>query len=171
MTNRKALLFVAPAVLLASAIVFGQSTTATLSGVIRDASGAVVPGVKVTAKNTQTSATRETTTDTEGRYSLTNLGPGQYEVRAERTGFRRAVQSGVTLAVGGATVVDLTVQVGDVNEVVEIKQEEPLIEPTKAEVSRVVNEQSIESLPIIGRNFVDFAKLSSGVAPGRENVG
>jgi outer membrane receptor protein involved in Fe transport len=58
-----------------------------------------------------------------------------------------------------------------VTEVVEIKQEEPLIEPTKAELSRVVNERSIESLPIIGRNFVDFVKLSSGVAPGRENTG
>src|SRR4030095_473928 len=57
------------------------------------------------------------------------------------------------------------------SEVVQVKQEEPLIETTQAEVSRVVNEQAIESLPIIGRNFVDFAKLSSGVAPGRENVG
>src|SRR5262245_51643046 len=171
MTNRKSFLLATLMALLASAVVLGQTTTATLSGVVKDASGALVPDVKVTARNADTGATRDATTDSEGRYNLTNLGPGQYEVRAERAGFKTAAQSGVILTVGGATVLDLTIQIGEVSDVVEVKQEEPLIEPTKAEVSRVVNEQSIESLPIIGRNFVDFAKLSSGVAPGRENVG
>ncbi|HKX29211.1 MAG TPA: TonB-dependent receptor, partial [Blastocatellia bacterium] len=170
MTNRVALLLVAFMALFAGPIVLGQTTTATLSGVIRDTSGAVIPETKIVVKNTNTGATRETTTDGEGRYNLVNLGPGQYEVRAERTGFKTA-QSNVILTIGGAMILDLTVQIGNVSEVVEVKQEEPLIEPTKAELSRVVNEQSIESLPIIGRNFVDFAKLSSGVAPGRENVG
>src|SRR5262249_62242204 len=70
-----------------------------------------------------------------------------------------------------STVIDVALEVGNFNEVVEVKEEEPLVETTKAEMSRVVNQQSIESLPIIGRNFVDFAKLSSGVAPGRENTG
>src|SRR5262249_56235640 len=171
MTNRKGLLIAALMALLASAVALGQTPTATLSGVVRDASGALVPNVKITAKNASTGATRDTMTDNEGRYSLTNLGPGQYEVRAERNGFKTAAQSGVILTVGGASVLDLTVQIGEVSEVVEVKQEEPLIEPTKAELSRVVNQRSIESLPIIGRNFVDFAKLSSGVAPGRENTG
>jgi outer membrane receptor protein involved in Fe transport len=171
MTNRKGLLLAALMALLASAVALGQTPTATLSGVVKDASGALVPNVKITAKNASTGATRETMTGSEGRYSLTNLGPGQYEVRAERNGFKTAAQSGVILTVGGAAVLDLTIQIGEVSEVVEVKQEEPLIEPTKAELSRVVNERSIESLPIIGRNFVDFAKLSSGVAPGRENTG
>jgi outer membrane receptor protein involved in Fe transport len=171
MTNRKGLLLAALMALLASVVALGQTPTATLSGVVRDASSALVPNVKITAKNASTGATRDTMTDNEGRYSLTNLGPGQYEVRAERNGFKTAAQSGVILTVGGAAVLDLTIQIGEVSEVVEVKQEEPLIEPTKAELSRVVNERSIESLPIIGRNFVDFAKLSSGVAPGRENTG
>jgi outer membrane receptor protein involved in Fe transport len=170
MTSRGALLFLALVAFLASLVASGQTTTATLSGVISDTSGAVIPDAKIIVRNISTRATRETTSDGEGRYNLINLGPGQYEVRAERSGFKTA-QSNVTLTIGGAAVLDLTVQVGDVSEVVEIRQEEPLIEPTKAEVSRVINEQSIESLPIIGRNFVDFAKLSSGVAPGRENVG
>src|SRR5215475_6522674 len=171
MIKRKVLLLATLMALLASAIALGQTTTATLSGVVRDASGALVPSVKVTARNASTGATRDATTDSEGRYSLTNLSPGQYEVRAERTGFKTAAQSGVILPVGGAAVFDLTIQIGEVTEVIEVKQEEPLIEPTKAEVSRVVSERSIESLPIIGRNFVDFAKLASGVAPGRENTG
>src|SRR5215510_5489695 len=171
MSNRKGLLLAALMALFASAVALGQTPTATLSGVVKDASGALVPNVKITAKNASTGATRDTMTDSEGRYSLTNLGPGQYEVRAERAGFKTAAQSGVILTVGGAAVLDMIVQIGEVSEVVEVKQEEPLIEPTKAELSRVVNERSIESLPIIGRNFVDFAKLASGVAPGRENTG
>src|SRR5262245_56750454 len=171
MINRKGLLLAALTALLASVVALGQTPTATLSGVVKDASGALVPNVKITAKNASTGATRDTMTDSEGRYSLTNLGPGQYEVRAERAGFKTAAQSGVILTVGGAAVLDMIVQIGEVSEIVEVKQEEPLIEPTKAELSRVVNERSIESLPIIGRNFVDFAKLSSGVAPGRENTG
>jgi hypothetical protein len=170
MASRVALLLMAWVALLASPIASGQTTTATLSGVIRDASGAVVPEARIGVRNINTGAARETTTDGEGRYNLTNLGPGQYEVRAERAGFRTA-QSNVTLTIGGAAILDLILQIGNVSEVVEVKQEEPLIEPTKAEMSRVVNEQAIESLPIIGRNFVDFAKLSSGVAPGRENTG
>src|SRR5262249_39604477 len=64
-----------------------------------------------------------------------------------------------------------SLELGASTEVVNVTDEAPLIDTTKAEVSRVVNEQSIESLPIIGRNFVDFAKLSSGVAPGRGNGG
>src|SRR5215813_2934097 len=171
MTNRKSLLLATLMTLLASAAVLGQTTTATLSGVVKDASGALVPSVKVTARNASTGATRDATTDSEGRYNLTNLNPGQYDVRAERAGFKTAAQSGVILTVGGAAVLDMIVQIGEVSEIVEVKQEEPLIEPTKAELSRVVNERTIESLPIIGRNFVDFAKLASGVAPGRENTG
>ena len=150
---------------------FAQTTTATLSGAIRDASMAVVPGAQISATNTVSGSKRTTTSDEGGRYILTNLPPGQYDVRAELTGFRTAVQNGVTLAVGGITSLDLTLQVGQISEVVEVRHEEPLVETTRAELSRVVTEQEIESLPIMGRNFVDFVKLSTGVAPGRENVG
>ena len=145
MTSMKRFLLAALMALLASAVALGQTTTATLSGVVKDASGALVPDVKVTARNADTGATRETRTDSGGRYSLTNLGPGQYEVRAERTGFKTAAQSGVILTVGGATVLELTVQIGEVTEIVEVKQEEPLIEPTKAELSRVVTVRSLEA--------------------------
>jgi outer membrane receptor protein involved in Fe transport len=170
MTSRVALLLTAWVALLASPVASGQTTTATLSGVIRDATGAVIPEAKISVTSINTGATRETTTNGVGRYNLTNLGPGLYEVRAEHDEFR-AAQSNVTLTIGGAAILDMTLQIGNMSQVVEVKQDALLIEPTKAEVSRVVNQQAIESLPIIGRNFVDFAKLSSGVAPGRENTG
>src|SRR5439155_12126808 len=98
-----------------ASIGFGQTTTATLSGVIRDTSGAVVPGAKISVRNINTGATRETNSDEAGRYNLTNLGPGQYEVRAEHAGFSTA-QSNVTLTIGGAAILDLTVQVGNVSQ-------------------------------------------------------
>ena len=97
--------------------------------------------------------------------------PVQYEFRAERTGFKTAMQRGVVLSVGGTAVLDVALEVGTVTETVEVNQEEPLLDTTKADVRRGIHRQSIDSLPIIGRNFVDFAKLSSAVAPGRENTG
>src|SRR5262249_53700403 len=96
---------------------------------------------------------------------------GPYELRAEQSGFKTAIRRGVVLTVGGSEALDITLELGASSEVVNVTDEAPLIDTVKAEVSRVVNQQSIEALPIIGRNFVDFAKLSSAVAPGRENTG
>src|SRR5262245_20003711 len=87
MTSRVALLLIAWVELLASQVASGQTTTATLSGVIRDATGAVIPEARIGVTNINTGATREATTNEVGRYNLTNLGPGQYEVRAQHEGF------------------------------------------------------------------------------------
>jgi hypothetical protein len=149
----------------------GQTTTGTLSGTVRDTSGAVVPHAKMTLTNSATGVSRSLESDAEGRYSLTNIEPGTFELRTEHEGFKVAVQKGVVLTVGGSTALDITMEVGSASEIVTVTATEPLIETTSAGVSRVVAEQTIESLPILGRNFVDFAKLSSGVAPGRENTG
>jgi Carboxypeptidase regulatory-like domain len=148
-----------------------QSATGTISGTIRDASGAVVPGASLTVKNVATGATRTATTDTEGRYRIPNLTPGDYELRATLSGFRTVVRSGVAITVGGITETEIEMSVGQVAEEVTVRTEAPLIEPGKVELSRVVTTREIESLPISGRNFVDFVKLSSGVAMGRENIG
>jgi carboxypeptidase family protein/TonB-dependent receptor-like protein len=149
----------------------GQSTNATLSGVVHDPTGAVLPQVKITLKNTAKGTSRTTLTDSEGRYNLASMEPGTYELRAEATGFRTEIKSGVVLTVGGSSQIDLALRVGTANEVITVTDQAPLIETSKAEVSNVVSEQAIQSLPNIGRNFVDFVKLSSGVAPGRENTG
>jgi hypothetical protein len=149
---------------------YGQST-ATLFGLVRDPSGAVLAKAKITLRNTDKGTSRTTLTDGEGRYNLSNVEPGNYELRAEAAGFRTEVKSGVVLTVGGSSQIDLSMRVGTATEVVSVTDQAPLIETSKAEISDVINEQAIESLPNIGRNFVDFVKLSSGVAPGRENTG
>ena len=92
-------------------------------------------------------------------------------MRVEHPGFRVVVQKEVVLTVGGSRVLDVALQLGAVSESVEVTTAPPLIETSSPNLSRVIDERDIESLPILGRNFVDFTELSTGVAPGRENVG
>lgn len=158
-------------ILVAAAPLLSQTATSTLSGVVHDESAAIVSGVTVTARSLETGATRHTTTDESGRYSIVGLAPGEYEVRAELTGFATVVRSGVVLTVAGQAVQDVTLALSQRSEEVTVQVQEPLVEVTHTDLSRVVGEREIESLPNIGRNFVDFVKLSSGVAIGRENIG
>src|SRR5262249_13636775 len=148
-----------------------QTATATLSGVVHDPSGALMPGAQLTLRNTANGATRTALTDEQGRYSFLALDPGSYDLRGEQRAFKAVVLSGVVLTVGGSVVADMTLPVGDVSEQVLVGSEAPLIESENPAISRVVGGREIESLPIGGRNFVDFVKLSSGVALGRENAG
>ena len=156
---------------LADVATAAQIATATLSGVVHDETGATLPATSLAIKSVATGVTRTVTTDAGGAYRVSALDPGEYEVRAEHAGFKTAVQTGVLLTVGGTTVADITMSLGQIAEEVSVVSETPLIEPAKVELSRVVSAREIESLPISGRNFVDFVKLSSGVANGRENVG
>ena len=148
-----------------------QIATATLGGVVRDETGGAMPGVTITVRSAATGAVRTATTDSSGRYRVTTLDPGEYEVRAELANFRPVVRTGVILTVGGTTEIEIAMSLGAITALVTVASETPLIEASAVELSRVVRTIEIESLPISGRNFVDFVKLSSGVAVGRENVG
>jgi hypothetical protein len=154
-----------------AAALAAQTATGTVSGTVRDTSGAVLPRVTVTVRNIATGESRTATTDAGGRYRVPNLDPGEYELRASFTGFRTAVQSGVVVSVGGSTEANVEMSIGEVSEVITVASEPPLVDASQTDLSRVVTTREIESLPISGRNFVDFVKLSSGVALGRENVG
>jgi Carboxypeptidase regulatory-like domain len=156
--------------LLAAVGICAQTPTATLSGVVLDEQKGAIPGATVKARQIATGKTRTITTDNAGRYSFTNLEPGSYELRIEASGYKVALQSGLTLSVGGVLVADATMSVGALSEEVTIEARDPLIEPSGAGMSRVIETREIESLPNIGRNFVDFVKLSSGVALGREGI-
>ncbi|MBO0862036.1 MAG: carboxypeptidase regulatory-like domain-containing protein [Chloracidobacterium sp.] len=156
--------------LFAAVGICAQTPTATLSGVVRDEQKGLITGATVNLRQIATGKARKISTDNAGRYSFTNLEPGHYELRVEASGYKVALQSGLTLSVGGALVADVTMSVGDLSEQVTIEAREPLVEPGRAGLSRVIESSEIESLPNIGRNFVDFVKLSSGVALGREAI-
>jgi hypothetical protein len=97
-----------------------QLTTATIAGTVTDQTGAMMPGVTITAKNVATGMSRSTTTGASGRYELQNLSVGNYEVSATMTGFQTNIRSGIVLTVGRNAIVDLALQVGDVTQSVTV---------------------------------------------------
>jgi Carboxypeptidase regulatory-like domain len=153
------------------ASVAAQTATGTVSGTVRDATGAVLPGVTITIRSAATGASRVVVTDADGRYRIASVDPGDYEMRAALSGFKTVIRNPVIVTVGGVNETDVEMSLGAVEEAVTVRTEPPLVEATKTDLSRVVTTQEIETLPNPGRNFVEFVKLSSGVALGRENGG
>src|SRR5262245_59396082 len=100
--------------LLFAASAFAQSDSAVVLGAARDSQRALVSGVIVSARNIDTGFTRDTTTDDEGRYRLTAVPPGRYELTAARTGFRTVVRAGVVLTIGAESVIDFELPVGGI---------------------------------------------------------
>src|SRR5688572_15694250 len=98
--------------LLAAGLAQAQTATSTLTGMIQDESGAGVAAASVSVRNPGTGAVRKTTSDAAGRYSVSGLEPGDYEVRVELAGFKTVLRSGIGLRVGGTTAVDVTLGVG-----------------------------------------------------------
>ena len=150
-----ALLFAAPCL--------AQVASAEISGTVQDASGAVVPNATVIATALATSTTRNTTTGKEGEYVLTQLAPGDYTLTVEGTGFRKLVQSGITLQINQQARLNLTLQLGQVSDTVEVTGAPPLLEAESSSLGTVVNEQLVNQLPLNGRNFIQLATLSPGV--------
>src|SRR3989454_2662600 len=156
--------------LLGSGVAFGQaqSNAADLQGVVRDPSGAVVTGATVTARNPGTNISKATTTNDEGAYLIVNLTPGEYEITVEAPNFKKAVLPAIRLTVGQRADLDVTLEVGQVSEVVTISgATAELVETSKTAVATTIDRQRIENLPINERNYLSFALTSSMV--GRDN--
>ena len=144
---------------------------AQLNGTVRDASGAVIANAPVTLRSIDTNRTYMAMTDSSGYYIVPNLPPGPYELNVTYTGFEKFVQSGVRLTVGQTATLDVTLAVQGRREQVDVTFQEPAIEPARTELSSVIETKQIESLPISGRLFTDFALLTPGVTTGRTSVG
>src|SRR5215470_5255899 len=144
---------------------------AQLNGTVRDASGGSVAKASVTLRNTETNRTYAAVSNEGGLYVLANVPPGRYELTADATGFAKSTLTGIELTVGQTATLDVTLKVASGTEKVVVTTETPVIEPTKTEISQVVATQQIESLPISGRLFTDFALLTPGVATSRTSLG
>ena len=125
--------------------------------------GASIAGTKVTALNLLTSFSRTTTTDESGGYLITNLPIGDYAVTAEKDGFQRYTQAGISLVVGQNARVDLQLQVGSVTEDVNVIVEVPDVDTRSATVGEVVDRVRIQELPLNGRNPMELAAVVPGV--------
>jgi hypothetical protein len=144
-----------------------SAAEAQLNGVVRDQTGSVIVKAAVSLRNVATNQVYKTSSSGAGLYILTNVPPGNYELTAESQGFAKYSQTGIVLRVAQVATLDVTLQVAGANEEVVVNTEAPVIEPTRTEVSQVVETQQIQALPIAGRLFTDFALLSPGVTTGR----
>src|ERR1700736_2763335 len=148
----------------------GSTAVAQLNGTVLDESGATVKGATLTLRQTDTNRSYTITSNDSGYYALANLPPGHYELTTAFKDFGTTVRKGIELSVGQSATIDVTLKVATRSEDVVVAAETPVIEPTKTEISQVINEQEISSLPISGRLFTDFALLTPGVATGRTSL-
>ena len=153
-------IFVAVAFSLAmSARAYAQVAGATLTGTVKDASGAFIPNAQLAITDVATGVTRTVSADGAGLYTAPNLLPGTYEIRVTATGFSTEVQKGVTLTVGAQQVLDFTMRVGQVSQTVEVTTEAPTVELTSSELGATVNSTTVRELPLNGRSWTDLANL------------
>src|ERR1051326_3728409 len=164
----KRLAFLSLVIFLAHVSVFAQqAANATLTGAITDRNGALVPDVKITATHTATGAIRVTVTNSDGIYVISNMSPGDYEMRIEAKGFSTKVtKTPVPLKVGQTLTMNVPLQI-DVNEsvVVDLVSYQPLIDNGDSLINSVIDSREVESLPLNGRNFLELALLVPGNAP------
>ncbi|HTB10754.1 MAG TPA: carboxypeptidase-like regulatory domain-containing protein [Bryobacteraceae bacterium] len=158
---RLSLLFVAFVTLLPLAV-HAQVVTAAISGKVEDPSGGGVSGATVTVKSLETGATRVATTDDAGNFKVLSLPLGPQELKAEKTGFRTQIRTGIKLEVGQEAVVNLKLQVGDVVQEVTVSEAIPVVNTTTSSVSGLVGESAVKDLPLNGRSFDNLITLNPG---------
>jgi len=139
--------------------------TAQISGSAKDQTGAVLPGVEVTATQTATGAKRTAVTDETGSYVLANLPIGPYTVEASLPGFKTYLQSGIVLQVGGNPNVNITLEVGQVSDQIEVQADAALVETRTSGVGNVIDNQRVLELPLNGRNPTELIFLAGAAVP------
>jgi outer membrane receptor protein involved in Fe transport len=149
---------------------WSQTSVASLNGTVLDASGGTVSGATISLREMDRNTMYSATSDQSGYYAIPNLPPGRYELKAEFKGFSKYTQTGTILSVGQTATVNITLKVEAHGEEVIVSTEAPTIEPTKTEISQVIDTKQINDLPISGRLFTDFALLTAGVATGRTSL-
>lgn len=141
---------------------------ASIGGRVTDSSGAVVPGAKVDAQQTETNVSTSTTTDNEGRFHFPYLKAGPYEVTVQRPGFAPAV-SKVTLSVGAAFQISVQLQIASAQEKITVSSQTSAVETGRTQISGTITPQEIADMPVNGRNFLDLTTLVPGVTPTNTN--
>ncbi len=149
--------------LLVSTSAFAQ-VTASLSGTVSDSSGALIPGVEVTAKNTRTGITATNVTNETGAFVLLSLQPGTYTLEASLSGFQKAAYNNVELGQGQAVRLNFTLQVGGAAQNVEVTiAADTILATTSASVGNVLSDKDLLAAPLATRNVIDLVATSAGV--------
>ena len=153
-----------------------QSYTAAIRGVVTDASGAAVPGAKVTISEADRNVPHPVSTDDAGRYAASALPPGAYTLTVEAGGFRKHVQNRFELTVQQQATLNVQLQVGDIATQVEVSSSAPLLNTTIANLGQTIDNKFMMSLPNLGRDSLALIYLTPGVvgsagARGSTNMG
>jgi hypothetical protein len=141
------------------------SPVGSVAGSIKDSSGALVAGVKVSLTNTSTNAKLETTTNANGEFQFVQLAPATYALVAEAQGFKKIDVASVLVQVDQITHLELSLEVGSLSESVQVEAVAPLLENDKSTLSSVVDSRNISALPLNGRQALDLALITPGVLP------
>ena len=153
-----------------AAIALLASPTGSVTGFVKDPSGAVVPGARITLTSLSTNIRQQTTSDGFGGFQFLQLAPAEYRLVVEAQGFKKTSTGSVVVQVDQITRLDITLELGAVTEVVEVSGATPLLEPDKTSMGSVVDSRVISSMPLNARQFLDLALLTPGVLPAALGV-
>jgi len=162
---------VASVCLIVPTIAFAQTGNASVAGFVQDATQAVIPGVTITAQNTQTGVVSKTISNETGTYTILSLLPGTYKLTAELPGFRPHVYNDVVLTTGVLARYNFTLQVGEVTQGVEVTaSSSALLSESSATIGQVLPENQVRDLPLIGNDALDLMRVMGGIrgGPGSE---
>jgi len=154
--------------LILSANAFSQST-ATVQGTVTDPKGAVLPNAKVTLRNQATGVERTTQTDSDGNYQVASLPVGVYRVEVQSTGFQTEVINSLSVEVGRTVVQNFQLNVGDISQSVSVVSDAPVVETATVSVGTVINQRTVQEIPLNGRHFVDLGLLLPGSVTPPQN--
>jgi len=149
--------------LLLPALVSAQGASGRILGRVADPSGAVLSAAKITLTNEATGISRDANTNESGDYSFVDVAPGTYTVQFELTGFKKNVQKGVIVDVNQVVTLNSTLQIGGSQETVEVTSEAPQVDTTSTQLGAVINDRSVNELPLNTRDTFQFLQLQPGV--------
>lgn len=144
---------------------FAQASSATINGTLRDSSGSVIPGATLALRNTATSVETRTASNESGYYAFLNILPGQYTLEVTKAGFRTNKLSQFTLAVNQTATIDIIMEIGSVDQSINVEAIGAEVQASTSEIGAVVARQQVVDLPLNGRNFTQLLSLTPGVAP------
>jgi Carboxypeptidase regulatory-like domain/TonB dependent receptor len=144
---------------------FAQNSYGSVTGTVADSSGAGIADAQVTLTNGSNNEKRVQQSGSDGLYSFVNLQPGEYRIEVEKNGFKRVARPAVIIEVGQAARIDITLQVGDMTQTIEVTSETPLLQAETSSLGQVIEERKVNELPLNGRNVFNLVALAPSVVP------
>lgn len=155
-------------ILFLSAINVAAQTTSTIEGTVKDKQGLAMAGAQVRATSSELAVDRTVTTESDGSYRITTLLPGVYEIKVTKDGFQSEIFKNLEVTLNRTLTLDVTMQVGSLNQTVEVDSATPLLETAASSTGSTITPQQIEDMPINGRNYLDLLQLVPGVSLNRQ---